>query len=68
MTRLSPLLAWQAAAAYALPAAAQTMVSINRPGVNLRAGAGTQREARRVVGRGYPLQVTGRQGPGSRGW
>ncbi|MFN3297474.1 SH3 domain-containing protein [Caldimonas sp.] len=62
MIRLSSLLAWLAAAAFAVPVAAQTMVSINRPEVNLRAGAGTQHEALWVVRHGYPLQVTGRQG------
>jgi SH3-like domain-containing protein len=62
MPRLSHLLPWLAAAAFALPAAAQTMVSINRPEVNLRAGAGTQHEALWVVSRGYPLRVTARQG------
>lgn len=62
MIRLSFLLAWVAAAAFAVPVAAQTMVSINRPEVNLRAGAGTQHEALWVVRHGYPLQVTGRQG------
>jgi SH3-like domain-containing protein len=62
MTRLSRTLAWLAAATFALPAAAQTMVSISRPEVNLRAGAGTQHEALWVVSRGYPLQVTARQG------
>ncbi|WP_337877747.1 SH3 domain-containing protein [Caldimonas sp.] len=62
MKRLSPLLPWLAAAAFALPAAAQTMVSIARPEVNLRAGAGTQHDALWVVSQGYPLQVIGRQG------
>lgn len=50
------------AAVLAAPAAAQSMVSIDRPEVNLRAGAGTQHETLWVVRRGYPLQVTGRQG------
>ena len=62
MTRLSLLLAALVTAATALPLAAQTMVSVNRPEVNLRAGAGTQHDALWVVSRGYPLQVTARQG------
>ena len=38
------------------------MVSVQRAEVNLRAGAGTQHEARWVLSRGYPLEVTGRKG------
>jgi SH3-like domain-containing protein len=62
MPRLSHRLAWLAAAALALPAGAQTMVSVNRPEVNLRSGAGTQHEVLWVVSRGYPLQVLSREG------
>lgn len=46
------------------PAGALTMVSVDRPTVHLRAGAGTQHEARWRIVRGYPLQVLGR----SAGW
>ncbi|MDP2771057.1 MAG: SH3 domain-containing protein [Giesbergeria sp.] len=43
-------------------AQAREMVSVQRAEVNLRAGAGTQHEARWVLSRGYPLEVTGRKG------
>lgn len=50
----------------ALPpaAAATTMVSIDRPVVHLRDGAGTRHEAIWKLSRGYPLQVQARR----QGW
>ena len=49
----------------ALPAAAATtMVSIDRPVVHLREGAGTQHDAVWKLSRGYPLQVEARR----QGW
>jgi SH3-like domain-containing protein len=54
---LLPLLAQQAAQA-------REMVSVNRPVVNMREGAGTQHDALWALNRGYPLEVTGRKG----GW
>ncbi len=41
---------------------AREMVSVSRPEINMRAGAGTQHEAQWSIVRGYPLEVTGRQG------
>jgi uncharacterized protein YgiM (DUF1202 family) len=46
------------------PAASRTMISISRPVVHLRAGAGTGYDALWKLSRGYPLQVLARQG----GW
>lgn len=47
----------------AVPAAqAREMVSIDRPVVNMRSGAGTEHEAIWKLNRGYPLLVTGRSG------
>jgi SH3-like domain-containing protein len=44
------------------PASAEaTMVSINRPEVNMRSGPGTGYKVLWVLKRGYPLQVIGRQ-------
>ncbi|MDP3355122.1 MAG: SH3 domain-containing protein [Polaromonas sp.] len=52
---LLPLLAVQAAQA-------REMVSVNRPLVHMREGAGTQHDALWAFSRGYPLQVMGRKG------
>ena len=50
---------------FAAPAAqAQQMVSIDRPEVNMRSGAGTGHEAIWKLNRGYPLIVIGHDG----GW
>lgn len=49
-------------AMFALGAQAREMVSIDRPTVYLRAGAGTQHEAIWTLNQGYPLEVTGRKG------
>lgn len=46
------------------PAAATTMVSIDRPVVHLREGAGTQHDAVWKLSRGYPLKVEARR----KGW
>jgi len=43
-------------------ALAQQMVSVDRPEINMRSGAGTNHEALWRLNRGYPLKVTGRQG------
>lgn len=43
-------------------AQAREMVSVNRPEINMRAGAGTGHAARWALNRGYPLEVTGRKG------
>jgi uncharacterized protein YgiM (DUF1202 family) len=46
-----------------LPAAqARQMVSVDRPEINMRSGAGTDHQALWVLDRGYPLLVTGKQG------
>lgn len=43
-------------------AQAREMVSVNRPEINMRAGAGTGHAARWALNKGYPLEVTGRKG------
>lgn len=43
-------------------ALAQTMVSVDRPEINMRAGPGTQHEVMWQLARGYPLQVIRTQG------
>jgi SH3-like domain-containing protein len=43
-------------------AQAREMVSVNRPELNMRSGAGTNHEVVWVLARGYPLQVVARQG------
>jgi SH3-like domain-containing protein len=42
-------------------AQAQTMVSVDRPKINLRVDAGTQHPVDWVLNRGFPLQVLGRR-------
>ncbi len=46
----------------AAPVAAQEMVSIDRPKVNMRSGPGTKYAILWELGKGYPLQVVSRQG------
>lgn len=41
---------------------AREMVSVARAAINMRAGAGTDTAALWTLARGYPLEVTGRQG------
>jgi SH3-like domain-containing protein len=41
---------------------ASEMVSVAKAQINMRAGAGTQTAALWTITRGYPLEVTGRQG------
>lgn len=41
---------------------AREMVSVNRPEINMRDGAGTRHEALWALNRGYPLEVIGRKG------
>ncbi len=41
---------------------AKDMVSIDRPQVNMRSGAGTQHGTLWTLSKGYPLEVTGRHG------
>lgn len=41
---------------------AREMVSVARAQINMRAGAGTQHDTLWTLARGYPLEVTGRQG------
>jgi len=41
---------------------AREMVSVDRAKVNMRAGASTKHSVLWVLGRGYPLEVTGRKG------
>lgn len=41
---------------------AREMVSVARPEINMRAGAGTQHATLWALSQGYPLEVTGRQG------
>lgn len=48
--------------AIALPAHARQMVSVDRPTINMRSGAGTQHDTLWTLSRGYPLQVVGRNG------
>ena len=57
LSLLLPLFAVQAAQA-------REMVSVNRPEINMRGGAGKQHEALWALNRGYPLEVTARKG----GW
>lgn len=66
MTRLTTLPQWLFLLLLS-PFAVQTvqareMVSVNRPVVNMRDGAGTQHDALWALNRGYPLEVTGRNG------
>ena len=44
------------------PAQAREMVSVSRPVINMRDGAGTQHDALWALNRGYPLEVTARKG------
>lgn len=44
------------------PAAAQEMVSVDRPKVNMRSGPGTNYSTLWELGQGYPLMVVGRKG------
>jgi len=41
---------------------AREMVSIDRPQVNMRSGAGTQHDILWALAEGYPLEVTGHKG------
>lgn len=41
---------------------AREMVSVSRPEINMRAGAGTGHPALWAINKGYPLEVTGRKG------
>lgn len=65
--RSTPLASWLLSLALLLgaaaqaPAVAQSMVSVDRPKVNLRAGPGTQHAAEWTLARGYPLQVLDRR-------
>jgi SH3-like domain-containing protein len=43
-------------------AQAREMVSVDRPVVSMREGAGTQHDALWTLNRGYPLEVTARKG------
>jgi SH3-like domain-containing protein len=43
-------------------AKAQEMVSVARPEIHMRAGAGTEHTSLWMLGQGYPLQVIGRRG------
>ena len=58
---LLPALWLALGATLASPAAAQTMVSIDRPVVHMRSGAGIQHSARWQLAKGYPLRVLGRK-------
>lgn len=49
-------------AALAANAHAAQMVSIDRPEVNMRAGAGTRHATLWTLSKGYPLMVVGRKG------
>ncbi|MDD2882606.1 MAG: SH3 domain-containing protein [Rhodoferax sp.] len=41
---------------------AKEMVSVNRPQIYLRSGAGTQHDALWALSKGFPLEVTGHRG------
>jgi len=58
-----PLRRWFAALSLCLAGTAQalTMVSVDRPEINMRAGAGTSHAAQWTLARGYPLQVLARR-------
>jgi SH3-like domain-containing protein len=60
-SRWLPALALLLGAAAHLPAPAQSLVSVDRPQVNLRAGPGTQHPAEWTLAQGYPLQVLDRR-------
>ncbi len=67
MSRLNRLPGWLVSLSLlslvvAHTAQAREMVSVNRPEINMRAGAGTGHAARWALNRGYPLEVTGRKG------
>jgi uncharacterized protein YgiM (DUF1202 family) len=57
------LVLWLSALFLSLASAAhaQSMVSVDRPNVYLRAGPGTQHDAQWKLSRGYPLQVLARK-------
>ena len=62
LTSLRPFLIALAFAGASNAALARDMVSIARPEVNMRSGAGTDHEALWVLSRGYPLEVLKRKG------
>jgi len=62
MTRLPTLLISLLLLACAQAAMAQRMVSVDRPEINMRAGAGTQHEALWSLTKGYPLEVVSSKG------
>jgi len=62
MKRVSGFLVAVTLATLAVAGQAREMVSIDRPQVNLRSGAGTEHHAVWKLSQGYPLEVTGRQG------
>ena len=60
---LALALALAVTAAAAAPAAhARDMVSVARPEINMRSGAGTGHSTLWALSQGYPLEVTGRKG------
>ncbi|MFY3383547.1 SH3 domain-containing protein [Paracidovorax sp. MALMAid1276] len=59
---LRGLLVALALAAGAASTAAREMVSVARPEINMRAGAGTRHQTLWSLSQGFPLEVTGRSG------
>lgn len=62
MKKWSRVLMVFALAASTLALSARELVSVARPEVNLRAGAGTRHDALWILDQGYPLEVTARSG------
>ncbi|MHB1248600.1 MAG: SH3 domain-containing protein [Polaromonas sp.] len=59
---LSGLFAALTILVFAQAAQAREMVSVDRPEVNMRSGAGTKHPIVWALSKGYPLEVTGRKG------
>lgn len=60
--RLPALLTALTLVACAAGAHAREMVSVAKPEINMRSGAGTQHSTQWSLGLGFPLEVTGRSG------
>ncbi|WP_298210364.1 SH3 domain-containing protein [Acidovorax sp.] len=60
--RIPALLLALTLAAFANGAQSREMVSVAKPEINMRSGAGTRHGALWALGKGFPLEVTGRSG------
>ncbi|CAN5383083.1 SH3 domain-containing protein [soil metagenome] len=62
LIRLPGILACLSLAVLTQVAQAKEMVSVARPTINMRSGAGPKQAVRWALSKGYPLEVTRRQG------